>query len=295
MTSLLTTPVAASLIPDVGAAQAATVPLSIEMFVVIISSASGVLSARKHHLDYIGALWLAMLVGLGGGLLRDIILQVGDVYILKQPLALPISLIAATIVFVFPVLVEKQDRLLNVLDIFAVGLYATVGADKARIYGFEPTVCIMMGVFTAVGGGMLRDMCLAKTPAIFKRGNFYAIAAIAGSAAYIALVQGFEVNVIIAMVVSTALTMAVRWISLHYNIQSPTEVDLARVVPHRYRSGEGTFTRREGVARSADALADRRERVQADIEARRKRERRAEALERIKRNRRKRKQRTLDI
>ena len=273
------------------ASQQAAVPLGIEMFVVVVSSVTGVLSARQHKLDFVGALWLAVLVGLGGGLLRDIILQVGDVYILNQPLALP----TATITFVFPMIVERQDRIIDILDIFAVGLYSAVGADKAMVYGFEPTVCVMMGFFTAVGGGLLRDICLAQTPSIFKRGNFYAIAAIAGSTAYIFLVQGCSVNNIAALTFSTALTMFVRWLSLRYNIQSPTEVDLTRVVPRRHRTADVASARREVTARSADALADRRERTLADIQERREQERRKEALSRLKRMRRKRGQRKLDV
>ena len=191
------------------ASQQAAVPLGIEMFVVVVSSVTGVLSARQHKLDFVGALWLAVLVGLGGGLLRDI--------------------------------------------------------------------------------------CLAQTPSIFKRGNFYAIAAIAGSTAYIFLVQGCSVNNIAALTFSTALTMFVRWLSLHYNIQSPTEVDLTRVVPRRHRTADVAGARREVTARSADALADRRERTLADIQERREQERRKEALSRLKRMRRKRGQRKLDV
>lgn len=278
-------------------AQPATIPIGIEMFVVVVSATTGVLSARQHKLDYVGALWLALLVGLGGGLLRDIILQVGDVYILKQPLAIPVALIAATVVFVFPMIIENQDRLIAVLDIFAVGLYAVLGADKAHAYGFEPTVCIMMGFFTAVGGGMLRDICLAETPGIFQRSNFYAICAIAGAGAYILLVEALGVNSMIALVAGTAVAMVLRWASLHYNIQTPTEVNLARVVPRRRRSAEGggAPARRGSTGRSPDALAERRERTLADIEERREQERRSEALSRIARSRRKRAQRRIDV
>lgn len=291
-------PVAAALSEGGNAlVQPASIPLGIEMFVVVISSTTGVLSARQHKLDYVGALWLALLVGLGGGLLRDMILQVGDVYILKQPLAIPISLIAATVVFVFPMIVENQDRLIEILDIFSVGLYAVVGADKAMVYGFEPAVCVMMGFFTAVGGGMLRDICLAKTPGIFQRGNFYAICAIAGSTAYIFLVEALGMNNMLALVAGTAVTMALRWASLHYNILTPTEVDLSRVVPRRKRPGEANAAaaRREIAGRSPDALAERRERTLADIEERREQERRAEALSRLKRIRRKRGQRRIEV
>lgn len=225
-------PAVAAVMVD-ASSQPAQIPLGIELFVVVVSSASGVLSARQNKLDYIGALWMALLVGLGGGLLRDIILQVGDVYILQEPLAIPISIIAATIVFVFPMIVEKSDRLLEVLDIFSVGLYAVMGADKAMVYDFEPAVCIMMGFFTAVGGGMLRDICLAKTPSIFLRGNFYAIAAIAGSASYILLVDGLGLYNMAALVTSTCITMGLRWISMRYNILSPTEVNLSHMVRSR--------------------------------------------------------------
>ncbi len=261
-------PAAAAAVAD-ASSQQAPIPLGIELFVVVVSSASGALSARQNKLDYIGALWLALLVGLGGGLLRDVILQVGDVYILQEPLAIPISLIAATVVFVFPIIVEKSDRLLEVLDIFSVGLYAVMGADKAMIYGFEPTVCVMMGFFTAVGGGMLRDICLAKTPYIFQRSNFYAIAAIAGSAVYILLVDGFGLYSMFALVTSTFVTMALRWVSMRYNILSPTEVDLSRMVPRRRRANEAAIAARgEAPARSAEAPAERRERALADIEER---------------------------
>lgn len=288
-------PAVAAIVSSASSQQAA-IPLGIEMFVVVVSSASGVLSARQNKLDYIGALWLALLVGLGGGLLRDMILQVGDVYILKQPLAIPVSIIAATIVFVFPMIVEKSDRPLEVLDIFSVGLYAVMGADKAMAYGFEPAVCVMMGFFTAVGGGMLRDICLAKTPYIFKRGNFYAIAAIAGSATYILLVQGLGMHNMIALVVSTAVTMALRWVSMRYNILSPTEVDLTRMMPRRRRASENAAASRgESSPRSVEALADRRERTLAGIEERRREARRTEALARLKQMRRKRGQRRIDV
>ena len=276
-------------------AQPASIPIWIEMFVVVISSTTGVLSARQHKLDYVGALWLALLVGLGGGLLRDVILQVADVYILKQPLAIPISLIAATVVFVFPMIIENQDRLIEVLDIFSVGLYAVVGADKAMVYGFEPAVCVMMGFFTAVGGGMLRDICLAKTPSIFQRGNFYAICAIAGASSYVFLVEALDVNNMVALVIGTCVTMALRWASLHYNILTPTEVDLTRVVPARKRDGAPGVPRRGPAGHSPDALAERRERTLADIEERREQERRHEVLSRLRRIRRKRDQRRIDV
>ena len=210
------------------AGQTVAIPIAFEMLAVVVASAGGVLSAREHKLDLIGAIGLAVMVSLGGGLIRDVILQVGDVYILRQPLALPVSIATAAAVFMFPVMVEKPDRLVAALDIFSVGLFAVMGADKTMVYGYPPVTCVMMGFFTAVGGGMLRDVCLARVPYIFQRSNLYAIAAIAGSIAYMALIESLGMWNIAAAVISVALTMLIRWWSIRYNIMSPTEFD-----PHK--------------------------------------------------------------
>ena len=281
--------------PASGAVEApVAVPFWLELIAIVVASISGALTAREHKLDLVGAVALAVLCSLGGGLLRDVTLQVGSVYLLEQPLALPAAIITATVVYIIPSFIEQQDRLIAVLDIFAVGLYSATGADKALVYGFNPMICIMMGFFTGVGGGMLRDVFLGKVPSIFQRSNFYALAAIAGGCAYMALVE-LGVSHVAAVVACVAVTMGTRWLSLHFNIMSPTDEDIARMMPRRKRPTEGPSARREIAGRSPDALAERRERTLASIEERREQERRSEALSRIKRIRRKRDQRRLDV
>lgn len=283
----------AAITRDAASSAQVAVPVWLEMIAIIVSSGSGVITARERKLDLVGAVCLAVACSLGGGLLRDIILQVGNVYIFNQPAALPASIITAAVVFIIPSVVERQDKLVAILDIFAVGLYAATGADKALVYGFDPIICIMMGFFTGVGGGMLRDICLGQTPYIFQQSNFYAVAAIAGATSYVVLAAA-GVSHVIAVVVCVVVTMGLRWLSLRYNIVSPTEVDLMSVVPRR-RSGERNHVRKEGPSRSATELAERRERTLADIDRRREEERRAEALARLRRHRRKRGQRRLDV
>ena len=208
------------------------IPFWLEMFAVVAASISGVLVAREHKLDLVGAVALAVVCGLGGGLLRDMTLQVGNVYILNQPMALPLSIATAAIIYIFPAIVDKPDKLIPLLDIISVGIYAATGADKALVYGFAPAVCIMMGFFTAVGGGMLRDGFMGVVPGIFQRTNFYAIAAIAGSASYVALVMSGLMSNVAALVVCVVVTMGLRWLSLRFDIKSPTEEDIARFL-HR--------------------------------------------------------------
>lgn len=211
------------------ASESVAIPLAFELLAVVVAAATGALTARENNLDLVGAIGLAVLVSLGGGLIRDVILQEGNVYILRQPLALPVAVATAAAVFTFPVMVEKPDRLVAILDIFSVGLFAVMGADKTMLYGYPAITCVMMGFFTAVGGGLLRDVCLARVPYIFQRSNLYAIAAIAGALTYIVLVQCLDIWNIAAAVISVAVTMAVRWWSIRYNIMSPTEVDLHKL------------------------------------------------------------------
>lgn len=211
------------------ASESVAIPLAFELLAVVVAAATGALTARENKLDLVGAIGLAVLVSLGGGLIRDVILQEGNVYILRQPLALPVTIATAAAVFTFPVMVEKPDRLVAILDIFSVGLFAVMGADKTMLYGYPAIACIMMGFFTAVGGGLLRDVCLARVPYIFQRSNLYAIAAIAGALTYIVLVQCLDIWNIAAAVIGVAVTMAVRWWSIRYNIMSPTEVDLHKL------------------------------------------------------------------
>ncbi len=211
------------------ASESVAIPLAFELLAVVVAAATGALTARENKLDLVGAIGLAVLVSLGGGLIRDVILQEGNVYILRQPLALPVAIATAAAVFTFPVMVEKPDRLVAILDIFSVGLFAVMGADKTMLYGYPAITWVMMGFFTAVGGGLLRDVCLARVPYIFQRSNLYAIAAIAGALTYIVLVQCLDIWNIAAAVIGVAVTMAVRWWSIRYNIMSPTEVDLHKL------------------------------------------------------------------
>lgn len=252
------------------AAQAAhetvSIPIAFEMLAVIVASASGVLTAREHKLDLIGAIGLAVLVALGGGLIRDVILQEGDVYILQQPLALPVSIATAAAVFVFPMMVEKPDRLVAVLDIFSVGLFAVMGADKTMAYGYPAVTCVMMGFFTAVGGGILRDVCLARVPYVFQRSNFYALAAIAGAIAYMTLIKSLGMWNIAAAIISVALTMFVRWWSIRYNVMSPTEVDLHKL-PEPVKKVARPVVR--PIRRASDHVSATTSRVTAKARARR--------------------------
>ena len=211
-------------------AQMVSLPDWLELASIIVGSMSGLLVARERRLDVVGFFGLALLCGLGGGLIRDMMMQRGGVYMLDSPFAIGVSLATGLIVFLFPRVFERFPRLLEWVDIIAVGLFAVMGTDKALVYSLNPFAAILMGTVTGIGGGMLRDVFLGEVPRIFQRSNFYAICAVAGSAAYLAIVVLFSADKSTAAVAGVCVTVALRRLSLHFDVKSPADVDLTSQV-----------------------------------------------------------------
>ncbi len=193
--------------PDV---TAVAIPAWLDASAVAVGSVSGVLVATERKLDLVGFIVLAMLGGLGGGLIRDLIIQHNDVYMVNSPYAIPMTVLVGCGGFLFPSLLTRFPHLIEWVDIISVGLFVAAGSDKAIVYHMNPWAVVLMGTVTGVGGGMLRDIFLGNTPRIFQRSNFYAICAVAGSIAFYML-------------------------SLHFNILSPANVDLAPIVTKKVR------------------------------------------------------------
>lgn len=204
----------------------AAIPAWLDLSAVVVGSLTGVLVAKERDLDLVGYLVLSLLGGLGGGLVRDVVMQVGDVYMLRSPLAIPVSAATGAMGFLFSGMLHRFPRLLTWTDIISVGLFVAAGTGKAMVYGLSPWACFLMGSVTGVGGGMLRDITLGETPKIFRRSNLYAICALLGSIAYYLLISVVHVSRVWTVVISVALVVLSRMWSLRYNVLSPAGVDL---------------------------------------------------------------------
>ena len=209
------------------------IPYWLDLLTVIIGAISGILVARDRHLDLVGFVGLGLLGGLGGGLIRDVMMQEGGVYMLNSPYAIPAAVFTAVLLFMFPEPLGRFPRMLEWTDIISVGLFAVVGTDKALVYHLLPFSVMLMGSITGVGGGMLRDVFLGDIPRIFQRSNLYAFCAVAGATSYWALVSYAGVTKIWAAVICVVVTVGLRRWSLKYNVLSPADVDLT---PHVMRS-----------------------------------------------------------
>ena len=218
------------MLPELFASQSPTVaeaavPQWLDLAAVVVGSFSGIFYARQRHLDVVGFVGLAIICGLGGGLVRDTIMQVGDVYLLESHQAIILCIITGIIGFLFPASITHHPNSMEWIDIISVGLFAAAGTDKAIRYELYPVAVIFMGVMTGVGGGMLRDVFIGDVPHIFRRSNWYALCAVAGSAAYYVCAVTFTLDKAWAATACVLLTMLLRRISLHYNLYSPADVD----------------------------------------------------------------------
>ena len=218
---------------------AVSLPAWLDLASVAVGGISGALVARERKLDPIGFIGLSMLCGLGGGLIRDMAMQVGTAYMISNAYAIPSTVAIGFAVFFFGRWFEKVPDVIEWVDIISVGLFALGGTDKAIVYHLLPISAILMGTLTGVGGGMLRDVFLGDVPKIFKPSNYYAVCAVAGSAVYYALVVWVGLDKYLSAVVLMLVTVGLRRWSLAHGATTPGAHDLTpavkRIVRERAR------------------------------------------------------------
>lgn len=207
------------------ASTALTIPAFFELGAVVAGAISGALEACSKRLDIIGVCVLGLITALGGGLIRDMILPTDQIYMLDNPVTVLLTTAVGIAAFFFSGLFYKLDKPIAVFDIISVALFTFSGTDKALLCGYGLIPCVFMGVITGVGGGLVRDVCLARIPNIFRSSNFYAICSMAGAIVYFVLVECHVVKVVAAGA-CVVVVVGLRWLSLRYNLITAVPVDL---------------------------------------------------------------------
>ena len=145
-----------------------------------VFAVSGGFKAVKHELDILGLLVLSCMTGVGGGIIRDLILGDTPPLAFRDEYYLIICLIMGILVFFLAPRIAKIWRLVKIMDAVGLGTFTYIGAVKGYHAGLGPVGVIFAGVMTSCGGGIIRDIMVTETPAVIKR-DFYATAAAAGS------------------------------------------------------------------------------------------------------------------
>ena len=147
---------------------------------IFVFAISGALVAVRKELDVFGVLVLAGATGLGGGLIRDVLIDATPPAALEDWRYLMVPVVAGVLTFFFHPAVGRAERQVAIFDAFGLALFCVTGALKALELGLGPLPSALMGMVTGIGGGMLRDVLTGRVPVVF-RGELYATPALAGA------------------------------------------------------------------------------------------------------------------
>ena len=181
---------------------------------------SGVLAAGRKRLDLLGVIVIATVTAIGGGTLRDLMLNRHPIFWFHEPSHLVVILGATLLTLVYLRFRRPPDRSLLIADALGVALFSVVGAQVAMAEALPAVICIIMGVMTAVAGGMVRDILTAEIPLILRRGHLYATASITGASLYLLLVHA-GIPRPLPMLVGMSAVVLLRLASIFWGLRIP--------------------------------------------------------------------------
>ena len=190
----------------------------ITLFAVIVSSASGVLKAGFKQLDLFGVIIIAIATGLGGGSLRDMLLD-RDVFWINDQIFFIASLGSAIIIFVLARLIVMSPRLFLIPDAAGLATFGIAGTLVSLMVGAPWLVASFMGVMTGTVGGIFRDILCNEQPVVFQS-PLYATVSWGGSLLFIGLLS-LKLDATLAAIVSGIAIFVARLLAIRYKIQLP--------------------------------------------------------------------------
>jgi len=182
---------------------------------------SGAAAGIRKHADLFGIGVLAFAASCCGGILRDIIIGAlpPENILSMQPIITALVAAAVTVLF-YPRLAVRFSNPVLAFDAFGLGLFTVIGAEKALLYGIGPLWAVLLGMLTAVGGGMVRDILLSHVPQVL-RTELYATASIAGGSIAVAGHVWPVIPTFYTMALGAVVCIVLRCLALKYNWKVP--------------------------------------------------------------------------
>jgi Predicted membrane protein len=207
-------------------------PIVFDLGATFAFALSGALAAVRRHYDIVGVFFLALISGLGGGLLRDgIFIQSGPPAAFLDARYLQ-TIIAATLCGVLlRERVHRFGRVIATIDALGLGAYAVFGTQKALASGLGAPAAMLVGVLNAAGGGILRDVLTREEPLVFKPGQFYVLVAFFGTVVFIVAGTIFEMEAEIAALIAIAATFVIRTLTVWLNWRTTPVAELPPTPP----------------------------------------------------------------
>jgi uncharacterized membrane protein YeiH len=185
---------------------------------VFVFAISGLLTATDKRLDYFGGMVIAFFTALGGGTIRDILLNT-EVRWMESSALIFTALSGALVGILFKKYLIKLKRTFFIFDSIGLGLFTIVGIRKGMQFEQIPVTCLFLGLISATFGGVIRDVLCNEIPLIFRK-QIYATAGLVGGLTYIGL-NMISVNDSIAMITSVLIIIAIRILSVYFGWSMP--------------------------------------------------------------------------
>lgn len=192
----------------------------LQMAATAACASSGALAAGRKSLDLVGVMVISIAAAVGGGTLRDLLLDRNPVFWLAHNEYLFVSIATGLITWVYTRWWSPPRRLLLVVDACGLALFTISGIQIAEQSGQGPVACLVMGVITGTAGGVLRDVLCGEIPMIFRRSELYASASLLGGIAYLALRQ-FPLPPEASILTGAVVTFLLRLAALKWNWHLP--------------------------------------------------------------------------
>ncbi|MBC7402022.1 MAG: TRIC cation channel family protein, partial [Microbacteriaceae bacterium] len=213
------------------------IPLWADLLAIAVGGVQGAMFAaqfRDRRLDLLGVALIGVAAGTGGGLFRDVLLNQVPVT-LRSNWYILVAVGAALLGMLLERLFQRLGKVITALDALTIGLFCAIGTTKSLTLGLPAIPSIFVGVLSAVGGSILRDLLLNLPIALMHVGSLYAIAAVAGAGTLVVLVA-LGVPVFIAAVVCVGVTFGVRVLAVLFKWSLPEQRRLERMPRWRRRS-----------------------------------------------------------
>lgn len=191
----------------------------LELFGVAVFAVSGALAAARKNMDLFGIIVIAAVTAIGGGTLRDVLLDRHPIFWFQNTTYLLVIIAAAVFTVIYTRYRDVPLKALLVADAFGLALFTVSGAKIAEQLGMPGIIVVFMAALTGTAGGMLRDVLCAEVPLILRR-EIYATASIAGAIVYVAG-QATELDSAVVALAAMALVFALRMAAIFLGWHMP--------------------------------------------------------------------------
>lgn len=193
--------------------------LVLDLAGTFVFALSGAMLGVQRRLDVFGVLFLSFAASSAGGIMRDLLIGAVPPAAIADWRYLAAAVAAGSLTFFLHPQVARRQQAILVFDAGGLALFAVAGAEKAVGFGINPVMAALLGMLTGIGGGVMRDLLVARTPPVLERG-LYAMPALVG-AALVAVGHVLDSPIILTAIVAAAACLVIRLAAIRHDWNLP--------------------------------------------------------------------------